>query len=206
MNLSNLKPAEGSTKQRKRVGRGQGSGRGGTSTRGHKGAKSRSGYSRKIGFEGGQMPLQRRVPKFGFTNINRKEFKGINLDTLQALIDNKKLKKVTKEDLVQNGLAGKKDLIKILGRGELKAKVEITVDAFSKSAVAAIEKAGGKAVALVVKEEKVEEAKPKAKAAPKAKKEEAPEAKAEEAPAEEAKEEAKPSEEKSDEGTDAKEE
>lgn len=195
MNLSNLQPAEGSTKQRKRVGRGQGSGRGGTSTRGHKGAKSRSGYSRKIGFEGGQMPLQRRVPKFGFTNINRKEFKGINLDTLQALVDNKKVKKVTKEVLVDNGLASKKDLIKILGRGELKAKLEVTADAFSKSALAAIEKAGGKAIALVVKEEKVEESKPKAKAAPKAaaKKEEAK------------KEEAKPAEEKSDDAADSKE-
>ena len=122
MDLSNLQPAEGSTKQRKRVGRGQGSGRGGTSTRGHKGAKSRSGYSRKIGFEGGQMPLQRRVPKFGFTNINRKEYRGVNLDILQNLADNKKVDAITIEVLIQNGLASKNHLIKILGRGELKAK------------------------------------------------------------------------------------
>jgi len=148
MDLSNLKPAEGSTKQRKRVGRGQGSGRGGTSTRGHKGAKSRSGYTRKIGFEGGQMPLQRRVPKFGFTNINRKEFKGVNLDTLQFLVDTKKVKAITKEVLVENGIVAKKDLVKILGRGELTAKIEVTVDAFSASAQAAIEKVGGKVIAL----------------------------------------------------------
>ena len=169
MNLSNLQPAEGSTKQRKRVGRGQGSGKGGTSTRGHKGAKSRSGYSRKIGFEGGQMPLQRRVPKFGFTNINRKEFKGINLDT-------KKVKEITKEVLVANGRVAKKDLVKILGRGEFSAKLNVTADAFSKSAIAAIEKAGGKTIVLGAIEEKKEEAKPKAKAAPKAvaKKEEKP--------------------------------
>jgi large subunit ribosomal protein L15 len=186
MDLSKLQPAEGSTKQRKRVGRGQGSGRGGTSTRGHKGAKSRSGYSRKIGFEGGQMPLQRRLPKFGFTNINRKEFKGVNLDTLQMLVDTKKVKEITKEVLVANGLVSKKDLVKILGRGELKAKLNVTVDAFSKSALAAIEKAGGKATALVVTStEVVEEEKPKAKAkaAPKAetKKEEAKPAKEEKA-------------------------
>lgn len=148
MDLSNLKPAEGSVKQRKRVGRGQGSGRGGTSTRGHKGAKSRSGYSRKIGFEGGQMPLQKRVPKFGFTNINRKEYKGINLDTLQLLADNKKLSAITKEVLVENGLVAKKDLVKVLGRGELKAKLEITVDAYSASAKAAIEAQGGVANTL----------------------------------------------------------
>lgn len=143
MNLSNLKPAEGSTKQRKRVGRGQGSGRGGTSTRGHKGAKSRSGYSRKIGFEGGQMPLQRRVPKFGFTNINRKEFKGINLDTLQFLVDTKKVKAITIDVILENGLASKNDKIKVLGRGELKAKLDVTVHAFSATAKAAIEAAGG---------------------------------------------------------------
>lgn len=148
MDLSNLQPAEGSTKQRKRVGRGQGSGRGGTSTRGHKGAKSRSGYSKKIGFEGGQMPLQRRVPKFGFTNINRKEFKGINLDTLQKLADDKKVKEITKEVLIANGLVSKNDLVKILGRGELKAKLDVTVNAFSASAKAAIEKAGGAANTL----------------------------------------------------------
>lgn len=148
MDLSNLTPAEGSVKQRKRVGRGQGSGRGGTSTRGHKGAKSRSGYSRKIGFEGGQMPLQKRVPKFGFTNINRKEYKGVNLDILQGLVDNKKVKEITAEVLIQNGLVSKNDLIKILGRGELKAKLDVTVHAFSKTAKAAIEAAGGTANAL----------------------------------------------------------
>jgi len=144
MDLSNLKPAEGSTKQRKRVGRGQGSGKGGTSTKGHKGAKSRSGYSRKIGFEGGQMPLQRRVPKFGFKNINRKEYKGVNLDVLQNLVDTKKIKdEITASALIKNGLASKNDLIKILGRGELKAKLNVTVHAFSKTAKAAIEKLGG---------------------------------------------------------------
>ncbi|MBL6865836.1 MAG: 50S ribosomal protein L15 [Flavobacteriales bacterium] len=145
MNLSNLKPADGSRKQRKRVGRGEGSGHGGTSTRGHKGAKSRSGYSRKIGFEGGQQPLQRRVPKFGFTNPNRVEYKGINLDTLQELIDRKKLKAVTVADLMENGLAGKRDLVKILGRGELKSGVSIQAHKFSASAKAAIEAAGGEA-------------------------------------------------------------
>lgn len=148
MNLSKLQPAEGSVKQRKRVGRGQGSGRGGTSTRGHKGAKSRSGYSRKIGFEGGQMPLQRRVPKFGFKNINRVEYKGINLDTLQLLVDNKKAKEITIEVLLENGLASKNDKIKILGRGELKAKLDVTAHAFSASAKAAIEAQGGTANTL----------------------------------------------------------
>ena len=147
MELHNLKPAKGSIKKGKRVGRGEGSKRGGTSTRGHKGAKSRSGYSRKIGFEGGQQPLQRRVPKFGFTNPNRKEYQGINLDRLQDLVDSKKIKtKVDKQILIDNGLAKKKDLIKILGRGELKAKLDITVDAFSASAKIAIEKAGGTAI------------------------------------------------------------
>ena len=145
MNLSNLKPADGSRKQRKRVGRGEGSGHGGTSTRGHKGAKSRSGYSRKIGFEGGQQPLQRRVPKFGFTNPNRVEYKGINLDTLQELIDRKKLKAVTVADLMENGLAGKRDLVKILGRGGLKSGVSIQAHKFSATAKAAIEAAGGEA-------------------------------------------------------------
>ena len=145
MNLSNLKPADGSRKQRKRVGRGEGSGHGGTSTRGHKGAKSRSGYSRNIGFEGGQQPLQRRVPKFGFTNPNRVEYKGINLDTLQELIDRKKLKAVTVADLMENGLAGKRDLVKILGRGELKSGVSIQAHKFSATAKAAIEAAGGEA-------------------------------------------------------------
>ncbi len=149
MDLSNLKPAKGSTHSRKRVGRGEGSGHGGTSTRGHKGAQSRSGYSRKIGFEGGQMPLQRRVPKFGFTNPNRVEYKGINLDTIQALVDAKKVKAtITLEDFVNNGLVSKKELVKILGRGELTAKVSVTAHAFSKSAIAAIEAQGGKATTL----------------------------------------------------------
>jgi large subunit ribosomal protein L15 len=149
MDLSNLKPAEGATHSRKRVGRGEGSGHGGTSTRGHKGAQSRSGYSRKIGFEGGQMPLQRRVPKFGFTNPNRVEYKGLNLDTLQSLVEAKKLKtKITFEDLVKNGLVGKKELVKVLGRGELTKKLNITAHAFSKSAVAAIEAQGGTATTL----------------------------------------------------------
>ncbi len=150
MNLSNLKPAEGSNKtQGKRVGRGQGSGKGGTATRGHKGAKSRSGYSRKIGFEGGQMPLQRRVPKFGFTNINRKEYQGINLDTLQQMVDDKKIKGSADLDaFVTLRLAGKNDLVKIMGRGELKAKLKVTAHKFTASAKAAIEAAGGEAVTL----------------------------------------------------------
>ena len=149
MELHNLKPAKGSVKQGKRVGRGEGSKRGGTSTRGHKGAKSRSGYSRKIGFEGGQQPLQRRVPKFGFTNPNRVEYQGVNLDRLQQLVDNKKIKtKVDKQILVDNGLAKKKDLVKILGRGELSAKLDVTAHAFSASAKAAIEKAGGSATVI----------------------------------------------------------
>ena len=144
MKLHELKPAEGSTKNKKRIGRGQGSGKGGTSTRGHKGAKSRSGYKTKIGFEGGQMPLQRRVPKFGFKNINRVEYKGINLDTIQNLIDNsKKLEELNPEILIENGLANKKDLVKILGRGELKSKVNIKAHGFSATAKAAIEKLGG---------------------------------------------------------------
>ena len=146
MKLHDLKPAEGSIKDRKRVGRGEGSKRGGTSTRGHKGAKSRSGYSRKIGFEGGQQPLQRRVPKFGFTNPNRKEYNGVNLDTLQDLFDKKKIgKTVTKKELMDNGLVQKKDFVKILGRGSLTALLDITVDAFSVSAKNAIEKVGGSA-------------------------------------------------------------
>lgn len=150
MNLSNLKPAEGSNKsQGKRVGRGQGSGKGGTAKRGHKGAKSRSGYSRKIGFEGGQMPLQRRVPKFGFTNINRKEYQGINLDTLQQMVDDKKIKgSVDLDAFVAHRLAGKNDLVKILGRGELKAKLTVTAHKFTASAKEAIEKAGGEAVTI----------------------------------------------------------
>ncbi|MEN8136859.1 MAG: 50S ribosomal protein L15 [Bacteroidota bacterium] len=149
MDLSKLKPAEGSVKSRKRIGRGQGSGYGGTSTRGHKGAKSRSGYSRKIGFEGGQMPLQRRVPKFGFKNINRVEYQGINLDTLQSLVESGKVTDtVTQDILIQEGVIGKNDLIKILGRGELKAKLNITVHKFTASAKAAIEAAGGEAITL----------------------------------------------------------
>lgn len=146
MKLHTLKPAEGSTKNKKRIGRGQGSGRGGTSTRGHNGAKSRSGYSRKEGFEGGQMPLQRRVPKFGFTNPNRVEYKAVNLETLQELVDKTKAKKVDIQLLVDNGIVGRKDLVKVLGRGELKAKVEVEVHKFSAAAVSAIEAAGGKAV------------------------------------------------------------
>ena len=146
MELHNLKPAKGSVKKGKRIGRGEGSKRGGTATRGHKGQKSRSGYSKKIGFEGGQQPLQRRVPKFGFTNPNRVEYQGVNLDRLQELVDNKKIKtKVDKQTLMDNGLAKKKDLVKVLGRGELKAKLDITAHAFSASAKAAIEKAGGSA-------------------------------------------------------------
>jgi len=150
MNLSNLKPASGSANRAgKRVGRGQGSGKGGTATRGHKGAKSRSGYSKKIGFEGGQMPLQRRVPKFGFTNINRVEYKGVNLDKLQELVDNKIVKDtVTLDTLVDNGLAKKKDLVKILGGGELKASLKVSVHKFTASAKAAIEAAGGEAINL----------------------------------------------------------
>tara|TARA_B100001248_G_scaffold156354_2_gene117688 strand:- start:368 stop:817 length:450 start_codon:yes stop_codon:yes gene_type:complete len=149
MDLSNLTPAKGSIKNRKRIARGEGSKKGGTSTRGHKGAKSRSGYSRKIGFEGGQMPLQRRVPKFGFTNPNRKEFRGINLHTLQTLVDNKKVKdSIDLEILIANGLAHKNDLVKILGRGELKTKLNITVHSFSASAKSAIESAGGTATTL----------------------------------------------------------
>jgi large subunit ribosomal protein L15 len=150
MDLSNLKPAEGSVKnQGKRIGRGQGSGKGGTATRGHKGAKSRSGYSKKLGFEGGQMPLQRRVPKFGFTNINRIEHQGVNLDTLQKLVDEKKIKdSVDFESFVSMGLAGKNELVKILGRGELKSKLTVTAHKFTATAKAAIEAAGGEAVML----------------------------------------------------------
>ncbi|MFS4484047.1 50S ribosomal protein L15 [Hyunsoonleella sp. 2307UL5-6] len=150
MDLSNLQPAKGSVKtQGKRVGRGQGSGKGGTATRGHKGAKSRSGYSKKLGFEGGQMPLQRRVPKFGFTNINRVEYQAINLDTLQALVDDKKVKDtVDFEILFSNRLAGKNDLVKVLGRGELKSKLKVSAHKFSASAKAAIEAAGGEVITL----------------------------------------------------------
>ena len=150
MDLSNLKPAEGSVNNNsKRVGRGQGSGKGGTATRGHNGQKSRSGYSKKLGFEGGQMPLQRRVPKFGFTNINRKEYQGINLDTLQQMVDEKKIKdSINLDTMMAFGLAGKNDLVKILGRGELKSKLTVTAHKFTASAKAAIEAAGGEAVTL----------------------------------------------------------
>jgi len=150
MNLSNLQPAEGSThNQNKRLGRGEGSGKGGTSARGHKGAKSRSGYSKKIGFEGGQMPLQRRVPKFGFTNINRKEYEGVNLDTLQLLVDNGIVTDaVDMTTYVVNRLATKNEIVKILGRGELKAKLKVSAHKFTATAKAAIEAAGGEAVTL----------------------------------------------------------
>ncbi len=143
MKLNNLKPAEGSTQTRKRVGRGQGSGLGETSGRGHKGAGQRSGTKRKLGFEGGQMPLQRRLPKFGFKNINRVEYKGINLDLIQSLVEKHNLAEVTIDTLVNNGICSKKELIKVLGRGELKAKVNVSAHGFSASAKAAIEKLGG---------------------------------------------------------------
>ncbi|MDG2224849.1 MAG: 50S ribosomal protein L15 [Schleiferiaceae bacterium] len=145
MSLNQLKPAKGSIQTSKRLGRGEGSGSGGTASRGHKGAKSRSGYSQKVGFEGGQMPLQRRVPKFGFTNPNRIEYQGINLDVLQMLADEKQATAITQEVLMSNGLCQKKDLIKILGRGDLKAKLTVTAHKFSATAKAAIEAAGGTA-------------------------------------------------------------
>ncbi len=151
MNLSNLQPAEGSThNQNKRLGRGEGSGKGGTAARGHKGAKSRSGYSKKIGFEGGQMPLQRRVPKFGFKNVNRKEYEGVNLDTLQLLVDNGIVTDgaVDMTVYVTNRLATKNEIVKILGRGELKAKLKVSAHKFTATAKAAIEAAGGEAVTL----------------------------------------------------------
>ncbi len=149
MNLSKLTPAEGSVKNaKKRIGRGQGSGKGGTSTKGHKGAQSRSGYSAKRSFEGGQMPLQRRVPKFGFKNINRIEFRGINLDVIQALVEVNKIDTIDFDFLISKGLAHKNDKIKVLGRGELKSKVEIKVHAFSATAKAAIEAQGGTAVSI----------------------------------------------------------
>ncbi len=143
MKLESLKPASGSTKGRKRIARGVGSGKGGTSTRGHKGAQSRSGYSKKVGFEGGQMPLQRRVPKFGFKNNNKIVMKPINLETLQKLSEDKKLKEITPEVLRSHGLIGKDDQVKILGNGELTVKLQVTANKFSKSAQEAIEKAGG---------------------------------------------------------------
>jgi len=148
MDLSNLKPAVGSVKKNKRLGRGQGSGKGGTSTRGNKGAKSRSGYSSKVGFEGGQMPLYRRLPKFGFKNINRVEYVGINLDVLQKLAETKNIKSIDIEVLLQNGIISKKDKIKILGRGELKTSLEVKAHGFSKTAQTAIESNGGTAIKL----------------------------------------------------------
>jgi large subunit ribosomal protein L15 len=148
MNLSNLKPAKGSTKNRKRIGRGTGSGRGGTSTRGHKGAGSRSGTSTKVGFEGGQMPLQRRVPKVGFKNPNRVEYTGVNLDVLQALTEKYSLSSVDFDTLKEHGLVSRNDVVKILGRGELKAKLEVKAHAFTATAQKAIEAAGGTIVKL----------------------------------------------------------
>lgn len=148
MKLHTLKPANGSTQTRKRIGRGPGSGLGGTSTRGHKGAKSRSGYSKKIGFEGGQMPLQRRLPKFGFKNINRVEYKPINLSVLQSLAESKKLQKIGLAELIEAGFVGAKSLVKILANGELKTKLVVEAHAFSKAAIAAIEAVGGTATQL----------------------------------------------------------
>jgi large subunit ribosomal protein L15 len=148
MNLSNLKPAAGATKTRKRIGRGPGSGLGGTSTRGHKGAKARSGYKHKIGFEGGQMPLQRRLPKFGFKNINRVEYKAINLSTLQKMAEEKNLSKIGVEELIAAGFISSSQLVKILAKGELKAKIDVEAHAFSKTAEAAITTVGGTAKKL----------------------------------------------------------
>tara|TARA_Y100000768_G_scaffold128723_1_gene95577 strand:- start:1957 stop:2409 length:453 start_codon:yes stop_codon:yes gene_type:complete len=148
MSLDNLQPAIGSVQKNiKRLGRGQGSGKGGTASRGHKGAKSRSGYSKKLGFEGGQMPLQRRVPKFGFKNINRKEYKGINIDTIQNLVESKKIKKsISIEEFIMFRLAGKNDLVKILGRGKIEAALKISAHKFTASAKKAIQDAGGEAI------------------------------------------------------------
>jgi large subunit ribosomal protein L15 len=148
MKLNTLRPAKGSTKTNKRLGRGQGSGRGGTSTRGEKGAKSRSGYSSKSGFEGGQMPLQRRVPKFGFKRPQKVVYKSVNLDVIQELVEKTKAKSVDIELLTSNGIIGKRDVVKILGRGELKTKVDVSAHKFSTSAIEAIEKLGGKATTL----------------------------------------------------------
>lgn len=156
MNLSTLTPAKGSVKGRKRIGRGQGSGRGGTATRGHKGAKSRSGYAKKVGFEGGQMPLQRRVPKYGFKSRNRVEYVGVNLDILQKLAEQYNLSSIDQQALIEHGLVSKKDLVKILGRGELSAKLTVTAHAFSASAAQAIEAKGGSAVKLPVVQKKEE--------------------------------------------------
>jgi len=148
MNLSSLKPANGSVKKGKRIGRGQGSGRGGTSTKGHKGHQSRSGYKRKIGFEGGQMPLQRRLPKFGFNNMNRVEYKAINLSTIQTLAEEKKLSNIDVDTLIEAGLVSTKDKIKILGNGKLTLKLDVKAHAFSKSAISAIESLQGSAIKI----------------------------------------------------------
>ena len=148
MNLNNIRPAKGSTHSTKRIGRGQGSGKGGTAGKGHNGQQARAGYSQKIGFEGGQMPLQRRLPKFGFTNINRKEYRGINIDTLQLLADTKNITEITQDILVENGLAKKSEIVKIMGRGELKAGISVSAHKFTKSAEEAISKARGKAITL----------------------------------------------------------
>jgi large subunit ribosomal protein L15 len=148
MNLSNLKPAKGATRKVKRIGRGEGSGRGGTSTRGNKGAQSRSGYSHKFGFEGGQMPIQRRLPKYGFTNRNRIEYKPVNISTLQQLADKQNLAVINVETLIEVGLISKNDRVKILGNGELSSALEVTAHAFSKSAIEAIEAKQGKAIKL----------------------------------------------------------
>ena len=158
MELNNLKPAKGSiNKNSKRIGRGQGSGKGGTATRGHKGAKSRSGYSKKLGFEGGQMPLQRRVPKFGFNNINRIEYQGVNLDTIQTMVDNKRVKSSLDFDtMIKLRLVRKNELVKILGRGELKSKINITAHGFSAKAKSTIEELGGKVEIIEKKKPKAE--------------------------------------------------
>ena len=148
MKLNNLKPAAGSTHSRRRIGRGPGSGLGGTSTRGHKGAKARSGYKKKIGFEGGQMPLQRRVPKAGFKNINHKEYFAVNISTLQTIAESKNLTKITIKDLKEAGLTNGNELVKVLGNGELTAEIEVEANAFSKSAKEAIEAVGGNATII----------------------------------------------------------
>jgi large subunit ribosomal protein L15 len=148
MKLNTLKPAKGSVKSKRRLGRGQGSGRGGTSTKGHKGAKSRSGYKAKRGFEGGQMPIQRRLPKFGFTRPQKTVYKPVNLDILQAIAEKTKAKSIDVELLLKNGIIGKKDLVKVLGRGELKTKVDVSAHQFSATAAEAIEKLGGKVTRL----------------------------------------------------------
>ena len=148
MNINNIRPAKGATHSTKRIGRGQGSGKGGTAGKGHNGQQARAGYSQKIGFEGGQMPLQRRLPKFGFNNVNRKEYRGINIDTLQLLADTKSITEFTQEVLVENGLAKKSEIVKIMGRGELKAGISVSDHKFTKSAEEAISKAGGTVITL----------------------------------------------------------